>query len=129
MGIAYTTLELSNPTRGELAPIVVEALADTGAMFMCIPEHVQLQLGLVEHERREVTLGDGSKRFVPYVGPLQIRFGNRRCFVGAMVLGDQPLLGAIPMEDMDLVVHPLGRRVTVNPASPNFASGIVKHCA
>ena len=42
-----------------------------------------------------------------------------------MVLGDQVLLGAIPMEDMDLVVHPATRHVIPNPANPNIAGSIV----
>ena len=75
------------------------------------------------------TLADGSKRMVSYVGPVEVRFGKRRCFVGAMVLGDETLLGAIPMEDMDLIVRPLTREVTVNPASPNFPSSIAKSAA
>ena len=36
------------------------------------------------------------------------------------------LLGAIPMEDMDLVVLPLERRIAVNPLNPNFAAGLAK---
>ena len=39
---------------------------------------------------------------------------------GALVLGDAVLLGAVPMEDMDLIVNPSRREVTVNPASPNI---------
>jgi len=46
--------------------------------------------------------------------------------MGALVLGDEVLLGAIPMEDMDLVVNPRDRTVDV---SPNIASGIVKRTA
>jgi hypothetical protein len=49
-------------------------------------------------------MADGSRKQVPYVGPIEIHFKNRIGFSGALVLGDQPLLGAIPMEDMDLVV-------------------------
>jgi hypothetical protein len=60
------------------------------------------------------------------VGPIHIQFENRECYVGAVVLGDQVLLGAVPMEDMDLVVIPSERRVAVNPLNPNFAAGIVK---
>ena len=63
---------------------------------------------------------------VPYVGPLKATFGQRFCYVGALVLGDEVLLGAVPMEDMDLVAN-LGRRqVTVDPASPNFPHPRVK---
>jgi clan AA aspartic protease len=126
MGIAHATLTLVNPVRTDLLAIEVKALADTGAMHLRIPAHVALQLDLTEHEKREVTLADGSKRLIPYVGPIEIRFVNRRCFTGAMVMGDEVLLGAIPMEDMDLVVRPLTREVVVNPASPNVASSLAK---
>jgi clan AA aspartic protease len=126
MGVARTTLTLANPVKPQLATLDVYALADTGAMYLCIPEHVALQLDLVEQEKREVTLADGSKRVVAYVGPVEVRFGNRRCFVGAMVMGDETLLGAIPMEDLDLVIRPFTRQVTVNPASPNIPSSIAK---
>ena len=126
MGIAHTTLTLSNPVNRALAPIEVRALVDTGAMHLFLPEHMVIQLGLTEQEQREVTLADGSRRLLSYVGPVEVRFGNRRCFTGAMVLGDEVLLGAIPMEDMDLVVRPLTREVTVNPASPNIPSTLAK---
>ncbi len=126
MGIAHTTLTLSNPVIRSLASLEVRALADTGAMHLCIPEHVALQLQLTEQEQREVTLADGSRRLIPYAGPIEVRFGNRRCFVGAMVMGDEVLLGAIPMEDMDLVIRPMTREVAVNPASPNVPSSLAK---
>ncbi|HEX9781916.1 MAG TPA: hypothetical protein VGA56_04180 [Opitutaceae bacterium] len=73
-----------------------------------------------------MTIADGSKRELPYVGPIEVRFKNRVGFVGAIVMGDQVLLGAIPMEDMDLVVLPKDRRIDVNPASPNVACSIAK---
>ena len=60
------------------------------------------------------------------VGPIELRFKNRVGFAGALVKGDQVLLGAIPMEDMDLVIIPRTRTLDVNPNSPNFASSIAK---
>lgn len=124
-----TKLELSNPRERELAPIEVAALADTGSVFLCIPEHVRLQLKLEVLEQREVKLADGRRATYPYVGPIVLRFKNRTGFVGALVLGDEVLLGAIPMEEMDLVVNPRDRSVDVNPESPNIATGIVKRAA
>jgi len=62
---------------------------------------------------------------VPYVGPLEIRFKNRVGYGGALVIGHQVLLGAIAMEDMDLVVSPKDRKIDVNPASPNIACSII----
>ncbi len=126
MGLVHTELQLSNAREPRLAPIVVSALADSGALHLRVPAHVALQLDLEELERREVTLADGARDLLPYVGPLMVRFGNRTCFTGAMVLGEEVLLGAIPMEDMDLVVGPSKRDVIANPASPNIPASIAK---
>jgi clan AA aspartic protease len=122
----YTSITLKNSRLPELRPVEANALVDTGALHLCIPEHVALQLRLDRLYEREVTTADGSKRLCPYVGPLEVRFGDRACFTGALVLGDEVLLGAVPMEDMDLVVSPAVRTVTVNPASPNIPSSTVK---
>jgi len=117
---------LWNASNPALQPVEVDALADTGSVHLCIPPHVQLQLGLEEVEKKEATLAEGSRKLVPYVGPVELHFKNRVGFAGALVLGDQVLLGAIPMEDMDLVVIPSTRTVDVNPSNPNIASSIVK---
>lgn len=53
-------------------------------------------------------------------------FGKRFCYVGALVLGDEVLLGAVPMEDMDLIINPARRELTVDPASPNIPHARVK---
>jgi clan AA aspartic protease len=129
MGLVTAKLVLSNPRDPAIEPIEVPALADTGSMFLCIPEHVRLQLELEVLQDRVVTLADGTSISVPYVGPVVVRFKNRLGVMGALVLGTEVLLGAIPMEDMDLVVNPGKRTVDVNPASPNIASGIVKRVA
>jgi clan AA aspartic protease len=120
VGLVHTPLKLSNPRDASLAAIEVRALADTGALLLCIPEHVALQLKFQAIEQREVTTADGKKRLVDYVGPVQIHFANRTCFGGALVLGDEVLLGVVPMEDMDLIVSPTDRSVRVNPQSPNI---------
>ncbi|NIM16794.1 MAG: clan AA aspartic protease [Candidatus Aminicenantes bacterium] len=126
MGIVNAKVILKNPRKEELTPLEVEALADSGAVHLCIPEHVKIQLKLEEIDKKEVTLADGGKKLVPYVGPIEIRFKNRVGFAGALVMGDQILLGAIPMEDMDLVILPKKRILDVNPNSPNVASTIAK---
>lgn len=126
MGLTNAKIQLKNPRKPELEAVVIDALADTGALHLCIPEHIQIQLKLDEIDKKEVTLADGSQRLVPYVGPIELRYANRIGFAGALVLGDQPLLGAIPMEDMDLIVIPSSRQVIVNPNSPNVASSIAK---
>ncbi len=126
MGLIYTKLALSNPRKADFEALEVTALADTGALHLCIPSHIAIQLGLEELEHREVTIADGSQHKVPYMGPIKVSFANRSCYVGALVLGDEVLLGAIPMEDMDLILQPALRKVTVNPQNPNIAVSIVK---
>jgi clan AA aspartic protease len=129
MRIVSAKLRLSNPRAPSKEPVEVSALADTGSVFLCIPQHVCLQLALDVLQEREVELADGSCVSVPYVGPVLVQFKNRTGVMGALVLGDEVLLGAIPMEDMGLVVNPRDRTVDVNPASPNIASGIAKRAA
>ena len=121
----YADLTLSNPLKEGLKSIEANALVDTGALFLCIPQHIALQLQLKEFEKREVTIADGSKKLVPYVGPVKINYLNRMCLTGALVLGDIVLLGAIPIEDMDLVIHPAQLTITVNPDNPNIAGALV----
>lgn len=99
MGLIRTDLQLANASRPELLPVAVSALAHTGAVHLCIPEHLVIQLKLETLEQREV------------------------------VLGDEVLLGAIPMEDMDLVLRPQLRSVDVNPASPNSPLSVAKSSA
>ena len=60
------------------------------------------------------------------MGPIEVSFANRRCFTGAMVLGNEVLLGAIPMEDMDLVLRPQLQSIAVNPESPNIPVSLAK---
>ena len=126
MGLAYATLRLSNPKSPGLQPITVRSLADTGALHLCIPTHVALQLQLEELQKREVVTADGDKKVCPYVGPVEVSYDGRSCFTGAIVLGDEVLLGAVPMEDKDLVVIPAKRSVIANPNSPNIPLSVVK---
>lgn len=126
MGLIIARIILKNPRESEIKPLELDALADSGALHLCIPEHVRIQLKLEEIDKKEVTLADGGKKLVSYVGPVEIRFENRIGFSGALVMGDQTLLGAIPMEDMDLVISPKKRLLEVNPESPNIAASIAK---
>lgn len=126
MGLITAEIILTNPRIKKIKPLEVEALVDSGAVHLCIPEHIQIQLKLEEIDKKEVILADGERKLVPYVGPIQIKFKNRIGFAGALVMGDQILLGAIPMEDMDLVIIPKKRILEVNPDSPNVAISIAK---
>lgn len=126
MGLIETTIALANPSDATLQPMKVSALVDMGALHFCIPEHIALQLKLKELEKREVILADGKRQLCSYSGPIKVTFHNRSCFVGALILGDSVLLGAIPMEDMGLMIEPAKRKAIVNPQNPNMTLSSAK---
>ena len=126
MGIIYADVRLANDARADLEEINASALVDTGTLHLCIPEHVALQLQLSQRQPREVQTADGKSHLVPYVSPVRISLLGRECVTGALVFGNQVLLGSIPMEDMDLVIEPSRQKVTVNPASPNIPMSLAK---
>jgi clan AA aspartic protease len=120
MGPVYAEIELFNPAGEGLEPLVARALVDSGSTWLVVPQHVANQLRLNVLEEREVTLADGARKLVPYAGPVRLRFQNRNAFTGALVMGEEVLLGAIPMEDLDLIIHPLSRTLVANPQNPNI---------
>jgi clan AA aspartic protease len=124
MGIVKTVIKLSNPRFPDMQAIEVDCLVDTGALHLYITESQAIQLKLEEHEKRPVTVADGSILQMPYVGPIKVDWQGRVSFSGAMVIGNQCLLGAIPMEDMDIMVHPARQCVIANPQHPNIPASI-----
>jgi clan AA aspartic protease len=140
MGLIYAELELINAGDIELARrhylgeeeikrMKVTALVDTGAYMLCINETVQEQLELPLLEMRKGVNANGEVREYKVVGPIELKFKNRRTLCHAMVLsGDNEiLLGAIPLEDMDVLIHPLRQELIVNPDHPYFAQMSLKH--
>ncbi len=123
MGLTYATILMSNTRKPELKPLEVRCLADTGALMMNITETMVIQLQLHELERPSVTIADSSIRQAPFAG--RIDFENRFCFTGAFIPGNGALLGAAPMEEMDLIVQPSLQKVTANPAHPNIPQYIM----
>jgi hypothetical protein len=117
------TILLRNARVPTLA-LQVDVLGDPGTLHVCIPQPVCDRLQLEQLGEREVMMADGSSTIVPYVGPLEVRFKNRAGFVGALVMGDQVVVGAIAMEDLDLVVTPKTYELDINPSSPNLARSI-----
>ena len=126
MGLTYADIVLESTFRQR--SLSARALVDSGAVFMIIPSHVALQLGfdVEEVSTREVIMADGSRKAVPMVGPLRVHFGDRYCDLSALVFGDEPLLGAVPMEMMDLVLNPATQTLSVNPASPYLPVALAK---
>ncbi len=126
MELVYSNITLRNPVHPDLVPLDVQCLVDSGSTFLVVPQHIATHLKLEILQDKEATTADGSSHMVPYGGPVRVSFENRECFVGALIMGDQVLLGAVPMEDMDLVVIPKLLKLAVNPENPNMAGAMAK---
>jgi clan AA aspartic protease len=101
--------------------IKVNALVDSGSVMLAINENVKTQLGLKVKDIRPSRLADGSLAELEVVGPVEVRFENRFSTTNALVLpgNEEVLLGAIPMEEMDVLIHPNKEKLIVNPEHPN----------
>lgn len=134
MGVVYAEIELINSVdvenakryrigQEEIRRIRLTMLVDSGAYMMAINETIQSQLEIPFMEKRKVQLASGQVVEYDVVGPIEVRFANRRAICTAFVLpGDsEPLLGAIPMEEMDVLIHPKRQELVVNPEHPNYA--------
>jgi clan AA aspartic protease len=139
MGLIHAEIELINGgdlemvrrnlmDPDEVKRMYVNMLVDTGAYNLCINEVIQEQLQFPVVEKRKAQLTNESIEEYDVVDNVQVRFKNRATTCKAMVLpGDtEPLFGAIPLEDMDLIIHPLKQELLVNPEHPYFAQMSLK---
>lgn len=125
MGLVYQHIRLANAADPEVKELDANALVDSGAMDLCVTPLVAKQLKLKTLEQRVVTLADGRRETVDYAGPVLVEVFGRRAFTGAMVMGDTVLLGAIPMEAMDVLIDPRRQQLIPNPANPDIPGAMV----
>lgn len=139
MGFVYADIELINGEdlalsrhhvigAEEIKHMTVRALVDSGAIMLCINEEIQEYLKLPVVERRKAQLANGSIAEYDIVAPVELRFQNRRCSCQALVMPNknEVLLGCIPMEDMDVLIHPTRNELIVHPDHPYFAQMTIK---
>lgn len=132
MGEIVVRVELENSTdrdlfeRGhgaesDIRGAAIDAVADTGAVMLALPEDVVAQLGLREVSRIATTYADGRQGELPVVGPISIRIGNRQMLTEALVIpsGADPLVGQIVLERLDLIADSLNQRLSPRPESPD----------
>ena len=141
MGLVYADIEIINGTELEMARrgfidkeevkrMYLNILVDTGSNMLAINENIQeiLQFPIVESRRAQLANGEVIECKV--VSGVELRFKNRTSYCSAMVLpGDsEPLLGAIPLEEMDVIINPSRQELMVNPEHPDMAVLKMKSC-
>jgi len=139
MGFVYADIELISSfdleasRRGlikaeKVKKVKVTALVDSGAYMLAINETIKAQLDLQTVDEQLAELANGHVEKVEIVGPVDIRFESRSTTCRAVVLpGDtEVLLGAIPMEDMDVIIDPRNQQLKVPPDRPYLAKKSLK---
>lgn len=139
MGLVYADIELINIedefranakliSAPEIRRINAKMNVDSGAYMMCINESAQIQLGLKTLRKQSAILANGDVVVMDVVGPIRVNFENRTCTVDAYVLPgtNEMLLGAIPMEYMDVLIHPKQNKLIVNPEHPTMPQLAIK---
>jgi clan AA aspartic protease len=119
MGTVYAEITLKNAgdvsyvERGDRAEkdiraVTARAMVDTGCWTLAIGEALQDKLGLITQGLQEATLADGREVVGRVTDGVEVHWKNRKTTCQALVLPgtDEVLLGAIPLEGMDLVVDP-----------------------
>ena len=132
MGYVYADIELTNEDHvvlhrhgilpeNEVKKVTCKALVDSGAWDLVINEEIQKQLNLPFLERRAVEMADETIREVDVVGPIEVRFQHKRTIVDAVIMPgtSEVLLGAYPMEGLDVMIDPKREQLIVNPPWPN----------
>lgn len=134
MGLIYAEIELINGgdlemvrrklmDPDEVKRMRITALVDTGSLLLAINENIQEQMQFPVVEKRKAQMANGAIIECDVVAPVELRFKNRATTGRAMVLpGDsEVLLGAIPIEDMDVLIDAQRQELIVNPDHPYFA--------
>jgi clan AA aspartic protease len=105
----------------EVRAVHLRALVDTGATMLVLPADVVAKLGLFPDGYRKVRYADGRIRELPWVSSIRITILGRETVTNALVEdpGTTPLVGQIPLEELDLIVDPKSRELRVNPDSPD----------
>jgi clan AA aspartic protease len=124
MGMVYENITLRNAvdvaevkrgliTESEIRQIEVTAMVDTGAGTLIINENMRQELGLEVESERPAKLADETRTTCQITEPVIILWQNRSAVARAVVLPgvSKVLLGAIPLEEMDVMVDPKNQRL------------------
>ena len=98
----------------------IEAVVDTGAVMVLLPQDLVEDLGLEISGRFIVQLADDRKVELPHSSGFHLTIAGREmpadCLVGPP--GCEPLVGQLVLERLDLIPDPVRRTLTVRPESP-----------
>jgi predicted aspartyl protease len=95
---------------------VTDALVDSGATFLSLPTRLVKHLGLGRVRTRRVLTTGGVREASAYEA-VRLTIQGRDCVVEVVEIPDNcpVLIGQLPLEAMDFVIHPKGQKLIGNP--------------
>ncbi|MCP4658002.1 MAG: hypothetical protein GY856_21545 [bacterium] len=98
-----------------------EAIVDSGAAELALPAEMIERLRLEKLDVIRVYTADGGQHDYRVFGIAELEVKGRTCQVRAIELphGADPLLGAVPLEEMDWHISPGKKALVPNPKSPD----------
>ena len=127
MGVVRARLKLRNwqnrylPEEKRGQEVQREALVDSGATELALPAEIMERLRLEEVGSVRVYTADGGEHEYRVFGIVEVELQGRACQVRAVELprGTKPLLGEVPLEEMDLHISPEEKKLVPSPRSPD----------
>jgi len=118
MGLIMIPLQLRNALSGG-EPVEVDGKIDTGATMLVIPGAVAARLNLPTIRKQIVKYANETAEEKDVVWGVELEICGRKGVFSAIVepKKNYALIGAIVMEELDLLADPQGRRVLPNPRS------------
>jgi clan AA aspartic protease len=127
MGVFSVPIRVRNwqnrflPAAKQGEEVTCNALVDTGALELALPAELIECLKLEPIDTVSVYDAGGAQHECRVFGIVELEVQERTCHVRVIELphGAEPLLGAVPLEEMDWRVSPQERRLIPNPKSPD----------
>jgi predicted aspartyl protease len=133
MGYVYAEIDLTNDDHlvlnrhgylpeEKVRRVTCRALVDSGSYDLVINEEIREQLALPLVGRDWVQLADDTLLQIDLAGPIHVRFQNQTTLLHSAIVmpaASEILLGAYPMQGLDVYIDPKTERLLVHPQGPD----------
>lgn len=132
----YAEIELINSAnlsllkrnkKAKINSVKAQGLVDLNINKLIVNKEIQERLNLVSSRKEVIIINDIAYK-LPIIGPIEIKFQNRRATVDALIFEniEQPIIGRIPYNSLDVVINSTTKEMEVNPKFPDCQTTILK---
>jgi predicted aspartyl protease len=102
--------------------VEIDAVIDSGATMLALPQDVVDQLALRKHREVKVRYANNHAEDKSIYGVVELKLAGRAAQFEALAepIGATPLVGQVVLEILDLLIDAKGRKLVPNPQSPEM---------